>query len=130
MKGIELYKKIASIVLLVAFLIQLFSNQFIIASYYINKQAYLKNCVNKYRPQLKCNGQCQLMKKLKKEEKKDQEYPERKGEIKEIFMYKEPVTATIHTINDNSDSKKGLGNQNLVFSPGFLAGVFHPPQFS
>lgn len=54
--------------------------------YKANTNAYALNCENKARPQMHCNGQCQLMKKLKKEEKKDQENPDRKSENKQEVL--------------------------------------------
>ena len=33
---------------------------------------YAKNCINKARPKLHCNGKCQMMKKMRKRKKKKQ----------------------------------------------------------
>lgn len=55
---------------------------FNVADYYVNTAKYAKNCVNKARPQLHCNGQCQLMKKLKALEEKEKKNPEQKPENK------------------------------------------------
>lgn len=61
-------KKLVSIVLMIAILLQTFSSWVIVSGYQMNKSfiaAYL--CENKNKPQLHCNGQCYLMKNLKKE---------------------------------------------------------------
>ncbi|WP_346238387.1 hypothetical protein ABDK00_008945 [Niabella insulamsoli] len=50
--------------------------------YEINRARYEKNCINKARPKLKCNGKCQLAKKIQEEEKKNQENAEKKAEVK------------------------------------------------
>lgn len=51
------------------------------ADYELNKGFIAKNlCENRTRPWLHCNGECQLMKKLRQEEKKDQSNPNRKQE--------------------------------------------------
>lgn len=50
--------------------------------YYTNRLAYAKDCVNKARPQLHCDGKCQLMQKIKAQEKKEQENQEKKAELK------------------------------------------------
>jgi hypothetical protein len=77
------FKQITSILLLLAFAIQTFSGGFVVLNYYTNTAAFAKNCVNKARPKMHCNGKCQMMKKLKEEEeKKDQQLPERKVENK------------------------------------------------
>jgi hypothetical protein len=70
----------------------------LIADYYTNKAAYLANCENKFRPQLHCNGQCILMKKMQKAEKKDAQSPAKKLEWKlEVLsrksFYKSPEQA-------------------------------------
>ncbi|MEY2916790.1 MAG: hypothetical protein RIS73_504 [Bacteroidota bacterium] len=77
------FKQITSILLLLAFAIQTFSGGFVVLNYYTNTAAFAKNCVNKAKPKMHCNGKCQMMKKLKEEEeKKDQQLPERKVENK------------------------------------------------
>lgn len=72
--------------MLLAFLAQLLSRPFIMADYYINTAAYAKNCENKAKPKLHCNGKCQMMKKLKQEENKDKQNPERKADNKEEVL--------------------------------------------
>jgi len=66
-------RNIAVISLLIAFAAQTFSGAFIKLGYIINPDAFAKYCVNKARPKLHCNGKCQLAKKIKEEEKKEQE---------------------------------------------------------
>ena len=65
-----------------AFALQTFSRAFIVVDYVANTAAFAKNCENKAKPKLQCNGKCQMMKKMAKEEKKDQENPDRKAENK------------------------------------------------
>jgi hypothetical protein len=62
-----------------AFVIQAFNKPFILFDYYTNTRAYAKNCINKAKPKLHCNGKCQMMKKLQEEEKKEQQNEERKS---------------------------------------------------
>jgi hypothetical protein len=68
--------------LLVAFAMQTFQRGLIVLDYYANTASFAKDCENKARPLLHCNGKCQMMKKLKQEERKDQQNPERKSENK------------------------------------------------
>jgi hypothetical protein len=82
-----LIKQLITAVLLLSLLGQSFNRALIVTSYYTNTAAYAKNCENKAKPQLRCNGKCQMMKKLEKEEKKDEQNPERKSEQKaEILL--------------------------------------------
>ncbi|CAN5524093.1 hypothetical protein BH11BAC3_BH11BAC3_37350 [soil metagenome] len=67
---------------LAAFAIQTFDSAFIVVDYFANTKAYAKNCENKEIPKMHCNGKCQMMKKIKQEQKKDQQNPDRRGENK------------------------------------------------
>lgn len=72
---------------LVAFALQTFNRAIIEFDYITNTKSYAANCENKARPKMHCNGKCQMMKKLKQEEKKDEQNPERKAENKnEIIL--------------------------------------------
>jgi len=76
------FKNISALVLLLAFGLQCFNKTFIVVDYYRNTEAYAKVCINKSRTKMHCNGQCAMMKKLKADEKKDADNPERKQENK------------------------------------------------
>ena len=56
--------------------------------YYANTSAYAKNCVNKARPAMHCKGKCQMMKKIREEEKREAE----KEALK--FQYKVEVLSS------------------------------------
>ena len=75
-------KTIVSILLILAFTAQTFKGGMVVMNYYANTEAFAKNCVNKAKPKLHCNGKCQMMKKMQEEERKDQQVPERKAENK------------------------------------------------
>ncbi len=82
----NLLKQITAFIFLLAFAGQTFSKAFVVFDYFTNTQAYAKNCENKAKPTMHCNGKCQMMKKLKQEEKKDQQNPERKSENKKEIL--------------------------------------------
>ncbi|MBI1344358.1 MAG: hypothetical protein GC171_15665 [Terrimonas sp.] len=71
----ETGKKIAAFILLVSFMASSFYQAILVLDYRINTAAYARNCINKYKPQLHCNGQCQLMKKIQQQENKEQKSP-------------------------------------------------------
>jgi len=77
-----MFRKLTAIFLLTAFVTQTFTGSLIRLDYYMNTAGYAQNCINKARPKMHCNGQCQMMKKLREEEKKEQENTERKYESK------------------------------------------------
>lgn len=67
-----MFKQLTVLFIMLAFLMQTFNKIFIVTEYYTNTASFAKNCENKSKPQLHCNGKCQMMKKLKQEENKDQ----------------------------------------------------------
>jgi hypothetical protein len=84
---------ITAIFLFVAFTAQTFNKALIMLDYYTNTASFAKNCINKARPMLHCNGKCQMMKKLQQEEKKEQQYPESRSGSKNQDIYFNPVFA-------------------------------------
>ncbi|MEI8060308.1 MAG: hypothetical protein WCG67_09130 [Ferruginibacter sp.] len=66
-------KSLIAIPLIIAFAAQTFSGAIIQLGYAVNPAAFAKYCVNKAKPKLHCNGKCQMMKKIREEEKKEQE---------------------------------------------------------
>src|ERR1043165_5604310 len=89
-------KHIAAIFLLFAFAVQTFHQAVVVLDYYTNTASFARDCENKARPTMHCNGKCQMMKKLKEEEKKDQQNPERKAENKNEVTSSQSYFATIH----------------------------------
>ena len=56
------------IILITALMAQTFSRSIAMADYMVNLETYKKNCVNKAKPMLNCNGKCQMLKKIKKQQ--------------------------------------------------------------
>ena len=99
-------KNISALILLLAFSIQCFNRAFIVVDYYSNTEAYAKECINKSRPGMHCNGRCAMMKKLKADEKKDADNPERKQENKSEtfspFILNGEMAVVVRTITLNT----------------------------
>ena len=120
---------ISAILLLCAFAIQTFNGVFIVVSYYANTGSYSKYCVNRFRPQLHCDGKCVMMKKMIEAEKTDQQAPQLKLAIKN------DVYTSINIPGFSADFfltvKQGYFTiQTYNSSSGFLQSIFHPPSFS
>ena len=75
-------KQLTAAILLLAFMASSFCRTVIVLDYYANTAAYAKECINKARLAMHCNGKCQMIKKLEQEEKNDQDNLERKAENK------------------------------------------------
>lgn len=56
--------RVTSFFMLIAFSGQLFFNFILQADYIVRYDAYLERCINKAKPSLKCNGQCQVYLKM------------------------------------------------------------------
>lgn len=81
-----MFRQLIAGLFILAFVMQTFNKPFILLDYYANTGAYAKNCVNKARPKMHCNGKCQVMKKMQEEEKKEQKENDRKADNKtEVF---------------------------------------------
>ncbi len=77
-----MWKQLTAALLILAFTGSTFCRTVIVLDYYANTAAYAKDCVNKARLNMHCNGRCQMMKKLEQEEKNEQDNLERKSENK------------------------------------------------
>jgi hypothetical protein len=119
-------RQITVILLLFAFSVQVFNRTAIVLDYYTNTIAYAKNCVNKARPQMNCKGKCQMTKKLKEEESKEQGAPAAKS----ISQFQIVCTAYAYLPPDLNikviESPFSLYT-SPAFSPGSGIEIFHPP---
>jgi hypothetical protein len=121
------YRQITAILFFAALLAQTFSRSFVIADYYTNTSKCAKDCINKARPKMHCNGKCQMMKKLQQEEKKDQETPDRKGENKIISLKPQNVifSGFLKRIEITYPALENTGH-----AIGRSYAIFHQPTFS
>ena len=122
---IPLLKKTAALLLLLCCMAQAFSGAAMLGGYYINNTAYLRNCENKARPQLHCNGRCQLLKKMKQEEKKDAQSPEQRVSGKEQVLSSKSFFAKAPTIHVYPGFV--FADQETPLMSGCPSTVFHPP---
>lgn len=123
-------RKLLVIILLLAISGQTFSQGWNYLGYLLQKKAYLEKCENKSRPQLHCNGKCQLMKKIAEQEKKERgEAPELKLSAKAeaavsatfISLYLEQPTAVKHAVFI----------RHTIGSPvAMTQAIFHPPDLA
>ena len=121
-----MFKQVTASILFLAFSVQSFAGPFFLLDYFVNTAAYAKNCVNKAKPKMHCNGKCQVMKKIQEEQKQDQQNSERKSENKVPVLSSRsffttviiPLTAA-HTLFSYSMTGNPVDR---------TVAVFHPPQ--
>lgn len=125
MKSGITYKNIGVAVLLCALFIQSFTRVLLISDYYVNTDDYAINCVNKELVELQCFGQCQLMKKLEKENKKDQGNPQRNLENNnKYFLSQELISAELIPVEIEKQHFALLPDPKTIDRPHTL---FRPP---
>ena len=78
-------KAAVAILLFIAMLGQMFRGDFIILDYYTHQQRYAALCVNKEKPQMHCNGRCQMDKKLQQAHQEASHNPETAGSAKVVL---------------------------------------------
>jgi len=98
-----------------------------VLDYYANTAAFAKNCINKAMPEMKCNGKCQLMKKLREEQEKQQQNPERKAELKTELVTPAPFFHTLQP--DILITEIEPANYYAWLAPEIVSSdIFHPPR--
>lgn len=120
-------KIITALVFLATFTCQTFYKAFIVFDYAANTAAYAKNCENKSRPKMHCNGKCQMMKKLKEQEKKDAQNPDRKNENKNENILSSKSFFTNDLATFSPIEKKEFPRLPVAKEIKIARSIFHPP---
>ena len=122
-----MWRYLATSFLLVSFLIQTFSTSLLVVNFYANQKYIATNfCINKYKPEMKCCGKCQLTKKLKQEENTERHYPARKFENKEEVISSKSFFSIIK-ISSKIIKRLYPPYQENFFPPNSYT-FFHPPR--
>ena len=116
-------KFILAITIFTAMLVQTFSKAFVMADFYLNRDAISQElCENKDKPQMKCKGNCALKKELERENKK--EIPQQLQEVK-TFLKGERFSIEPTIVITSSNSFGIVSNDNRIFRNSIA--VFRPP---
>lgn len=121
------YKHAFALLVLVAFIAQTFSKSIIVLDYYIHPTEFIKNCINKDKPEMHCNGHCQMVKKLKAEEKKDQKNPERTFQHKNEIVFSEKSFLSDLFKSELNFTKVFYHQYASAKAAGISQSIFHPP---
>ncbi|HLO74678.1 MAG TPA: hypothetical protein VK164_12130 [Flavobacterium sp.] len=122
-------KKVIIIITFIIFLKPIFPVIDYVVNYdYISKEL----CENKAKPELKCNGKCQLMKELAKASEDEKPINSDKKENSkheiEVLFFQEIKTLTIRQIYFHNKTFVRDNYANLYFHM-VSCSVFHPPTF-
>lgn len=128
--GIDYDKKVfirfCTYMLLVALTLQSFYRSIMTVEYQIHLPEYIAKCINKDQPQLHCNGQCVLMKKIEEKENKEAKKSLVVYEYSSLYVHSAHIALALHKPQEET-------NQNL-FSPylvdyrfNYHTAIFRPP---
>lgn len=114
------------ILLFTALIAQSFSRSLVLADYMVNVETYKKSCENKAKPMLHCNGKCQMLKKMKKQEgDSGSNATAPKFNEVELVLSSKSFFPSIEFVV--SDKLKSFYSYNSAFSSNYIGTVFHPP---
>ncbi len=102
-------------------------NLFINLSFQWNKDFISqKLCENRGRPEMKCNGKCQLSKAFKKKEKQERENSSYQF-LKYVYTIPCNSLISIDSWNTSIVLKKYLFSSLNHFKQNYFISIFHPP---
>lgn len=122
-------KKLLASILLIAFIGQTFNQGWYYLEYLIEKKEYMKRCVNKARIQMHCDGQCQLMKKIKEQEEKNQGQPPELKLAAKILLLSPKDQLTIPSIHVEDKAPVFL-IRTIGIPVHRSSTLFHPPDLA
>lgn len=121
-----MFRSITAIVLILSVTLANFTKLFIYAGFELNHEYIVTElCENREMPELNCDGQCYLSKKIKQAEEKEksQERESQKHNFQEAFLT-EKVALKLPVSFAKSFSAKAT--VFLLPQPSFV--IFHPPR--
>jgi hypothetical protein len=124
-----MFRYFTAILLFIAFGTQTFQRAFMVLDYYANTGSFAKKCENRFRPQMHCNGQCLLMKKLKEQENKEKQNPERKQENKNEVIFSGSAFASLNIFSVEKTSTAYPAGE-VACTINMPRAFFHPPNVS
>lgn len=96
------------------------------ADFFLNRSFIAKNlCVNREKPMMHCNGKCYLSKKIKEQEKQDQQVPVSKNEQFSIQPFFVPAPFILANAGREIRVKYFIRNDHAIASVS--SAIFHPP---
>ncbi len=119
-------RKLITILLFLSFAVQTCSIALVFIDYYANKAAYEKICINKMRPMMHCNGKCQMMKKLREQEKKQDQQQESNIKL-EVLSSASYFELPIHAPEQRIKTSFPTQHIGQVVDQSYR--IFHPPAF-
>ncbi|MFB5944207.1 hypothetical protein [Albibacterium profundi] len=113
-------------VLLAALTTQSFYRNIMVMDYQINLPDYIAKCINKDKPELHCDGQCVLMKKIKEQEKRETQKNYVVYDYSALYVHKEYLVLETQLPSGESGQNQFLAYlDNYTYE--YHSPIFHPP---
>jgi len=121
-----MWRKSLAALLFISFLIQSFNQTLVLTGFYFNQGFIARTqCINRYTPQLHCNGKCILAKKLREAEKNNQQNQDKNiDQTLQLFYSSSFIDDPINNFLA-VNRKYALYSDSLI--EGFILPTFHPP---
>ncbi|TYP97699.1 hypothetical protein BC792_102121 [Sphingobacterium allocomposti] len=112
--------------LLVALTLHSFYRSIMTLEYQIHLPDYIAKCINKDKPQLHCDGQCVLMKKIKEKEKEETKKSLAAYEYSAHYIHKEKTFFT-SSLPHMDIMKEPLSPYLADYRFNYHTAIFRPP---
>lgn len=80
------YKKLAIGIILIALIFQTFSLAMVKTDYLLRTESYAALCLNKDKPEMHCEGKCQMTRKMQQENDNDKNNPQNNVDISVVYF--------------------------------------------
>lgn len=122
----SIIQKLYALVLIFALLIMTFPKAFVLTNFYLNRGEYAALCINKDKPQMHCNGQCQMNKQLNQVDHQESQNPEKAIQsIPQVVLFvQQPGT---YEFSDLQNIKKEYGIMPVPSLKSHPHHLFRPP---
>ncbi|WP_182995324.1 hypothetical protein [Pelobium manganitolerans] len=122
----HLLRSICVYILLLTLTFQSLYRCIMTADYELYVADYIAQCINKDKPQLHCNGQCVLMKKVKEAEKEQNKKNLLVYEYSALYVQEESKVLNMHCWTEELELPQ-FPVYRSTYAYNYYASVFHPP---
>lgn len=83
-------------------------------------------CINRDKPEMKCNGHCILMQKLKKARQTEESQNKQENKKQNFETFCESLM--VYSARTFPPKPKKFGIYQFIFTSNYSSDIFHPPQ--
>ena len=100
-----------------------------LVDYELQLPNYIAQCINKDKPQMHCNGQCLLMKRIREKEKQENKKNMSSYEYSALFFHQESSKVLFDQASTDA-SLTPISNYQISYYFDPLSEIFRPPIYS